>query len=74
MLVLSRKLGERIFIGNEIVVTILQVTGDRVLLGIDCPAPIPVHREEVYRRIRAEQSAKGTAKPSDESKYFSEFA
>jgi len=74
MLVLKRKLGERIIIGNEIVLTVVQVKGRFVRLGIQCPASIPVHREEVYQRIRAEQSAKGTAKPSDKSQYYSEFA
>ena len=55
MLVLSRKPGERIVIGEDIMITIVDVRGDRVRLGFQCPAHIPVHREEVRQRIRAEQ-------------------
>jgi carbon storage regulator len=51
MLVLSRKLGEVITIGKSITVTVLAVDGDRVKLGVAAPAEVPVHREEVYRRI-----------------------
>ncbi len=57
MLVLSRKIGEKVCIGNDITVTVIDVRGDRVRLGFDCPIQIPVHREEVCRRIRAEQPA-----------------
>ena len=48
MLVLSRKLGETIVIGNGITVKVLAVDGDRVKLGVVAPAEVPVHREEVY--------------------------
>ena len=51
MLVLSRKLGEVLVIGNSITVTVVAVDGDRVRLGIVAPAEVPVHREEVYQRI-----------------------
>ncbi len=51
MLVLSRKHGEAITIGEGITITILATDGDRVKLGIVAPAEIPVHRHEVYRRI-----------------------
>ena len=51
MLVLSRKRGEAIVIGNGITVTVLAVDGDRVKLGVVAPAEVPVHREEVYQRI-----------------------
>ena len=51
MLVLSRKRGETITIGNDITVTVLAVDGDRVKLGVVAPAEVPVHREEVYQRI-----------------------
>ncbi len=51
MLVLSRKRGETIVIGNGIAVTVLAVDGDRVKLGIVAPAEVPVHREEVHRKI-----------------------
>ena len=51
MLVLSRKRGEGIAIGNGITVTILGTEGGRVKLGIVAPAEVPVHREEVYQKI-----------------------
>ncbi len=49
MLVLSRKCGERIVIGDTICVTVLQVHGDRVKLGFTGPSEVPIHREEVRR-------------------------
>src|SRR5690242_4156760 len=58
MLVFTRKTGEKVCIGNDIVVTISAISGGRVRLGFDCPAQVPVHREEVYSRIRGEQSPK----------------
>jgi carbon storage regulator len=53
MLVLSRKRGETIVIGNGVTVTVLAVDGDRVKLGIVAPAEVPVHREEVFQRIES---------------------
>lgn len=57
MLVLSRKIGESIVIGNDITVTVIDVRGDRVRLAFECPTQIPVHREEVYRRIHGQRPA-----------------
>jgi len=54
MLVLTRKAGESIVIGSEIRVTVLEMQGRQIRLGIDAPADISVHRGEVYERIRAE--------------------
>ena len=51
MLVLSRKRGERIVIGDGVTVTVLEMRGDRVKLGFNAPAEVPIHREEVYHRI-----------------------
>jgi carbon storage regulator len=48
MLVLSRKFGESIVIGDSITVTVMEVKGERVRLGISAPAEVPVHREEVF--------------------------
>ena len=58
MLVLSRKEGERIQIGDTVSVTVLDVRGGKVRLGIDGPASVPIHREEVYQRIRQEAKQK----------------
>lgn len=52
MLVLSRKKSEQVMIGDDIVVTIVEVRGDKVRLGIDAPAHVPVHRSEVYDAIK----------------------
>ena len=54
MLVLSRRLGETLIIGDEIKVTVLGISGNQVRVGIDAPKNISVHREEVYLRIREE--------------------
>ena len=51
MLVLSRKRGEGIVIGEGVTVTVLDVRGGRVRLGFDGPAEVPIHREEVHQRI-----------------------
>ncbi len=51
MLVLSRKRGEMITIGNGVTVKILAVQGDKVKIGIEAPADVPVHRQEIYERI-----------------------
>ena len=51
MLVLSRKCGEVITIGNGITVMVLAVDGNRVKLGVAAPAEVPVHREEIYQKI-----------------------
>lgn len=55
MLILSRKRGERIRIGDNVTVVVLEVRGSSVRLGFDGPADIPIHREEVHRRIKQER-------------------
>lgn len=54
MLVLSRHRDESIIIGDDIVITIVDIRGDKVRLGIDAPQDIPVHRQEVYEAIQRE--------------------
>ena len=54
MLVLSRKRGERITIGENIVVTVVEVCGSCVRLAFDAPREVPIHRQEIYGRIQAE--------------------
>jgi carbon storage regulator len=58
MLVLSRHRDESIMIGDNIVITVVDVRGDKVRLGIDAPTDIPVHRQEVYDAIQREKNAK----------------
>lgn len=61
MLVLSRHRDESIMIGDNIVITIVDVRGDKVRIGIQAPTNVPVHREEIYEAIKREASvpAKG---------------
>lgn len=55
MLVLSRQRDERIMIGEDIVIMVVDIRGDKVRLGIEAPSQIPVHREEVYQAIQREK-------------------
>jgi carbon storage regulator len=57
MLVLSRQKDESIMIGDDVEITIVDVRGDKVRLGIEAPKSIPVHRKEVYEAIQREKKA-----------------
>lgn len=54
MLVLSRKRDERIIIGGNIVITVIEIRGDKVRLGIQAPSDVPVHRQEIYDALKRE--------------------
>ncbi len=66
MLVLSRHRDESIIIGDNIVITVVDVRGDKVRLGIDAPKEIPVHRQEVYEAIQRERQAEQQQRSSSE--------
>ena len=55
MLILTRRVGETVVIGNNVTVTVLGVKGNQVRLGVKAPKDISVHREEIFERIQAEQ-------------------
>ena len=57
MLVLSRKSGERIVIGENVTITVVAIHGDRVKLGFEAPTSVAIHREEIHHRIHATESA-----------------
>lgn len=57
MLVLSRYKDQSIYIGDDIVVTIVDVRGDRIRLGVEAPANVPVHRQEIYEQIQHEKES-----------------
>jgi carbon storage regulator len=58
MLILTRRVGETVMIGDEVTYTILGVKGDQVRAGINAPKSVGVHREEIYRRIQQERERK----------------
>ena len=59
MLILTRRVGETVVIGNDVDVTVLGVKGNQVRLGVKAPKEIAVHREEIYERICREQKSNG---------------
>ena len=73
MLILTRRVGETVMIGNEVTVTVLGVKGNQVRIGINAPKNVAVHREEIYERIKREQQGQQDDADSPE-KRTSEFA
>lgn len=71
MLILTRRVGETVMIGDEVTITVLGVKGNQVRVGINAPKSVAVHREEIYERIKREQQ--GDA-PGDKPKHTAEYA
>lgn len=61
MLILTRRVGESVVIGEEVTVTVLGVKGNQVRIGINAPKHVAVHREEIFERIKAEQNGDAPA-------------
>jgi carbon storage regulator len=59
MLILTRRIGEKIKIGDDVSITVLGVQGNQVRIGIDAPREVSVHREEIYKRIESEKEPNG---------------
>lgn len=55
MLVLTRRVGERLIIGDDVTISILSIKGNQVRIGIDAPSEVMIHREEIYKRILKER-------------------
>lgn len=68
MLVLSRQKDQTIMIGDDVEITVVDIRGDKVRLGISAPSKIPVHRKEVYEAIKRENQEAANVSPDDISK------
>jgi carbon storage regulator len=65
MLVLTRRAGESVMIGDDVVITVLETRGDVIRLGIQAPRDVQVHREEVYRELQ--DANRAAASPTDDA-------
>lgn len=65
MLILTRRVGETLMIGDEVTVTVLGVKGNQVRIGVNAPKEVAVHREEIYERIKREQQTAHVAAPAN---------
>jgi len=71
MLILTRRVGETVMIGDDVTITVLGVKGNQVRVGINAPKHVAVHREEIYERIKREQQ---TDEVSEEKPTPTEYA
>ena len=67
MLILTRRVGESLIIGDDVTVTVLGVKGNQVRIGVDAPKNVSVHREEIYERIQKEKETGGSGNEPGEA-------
>jgi len=65
MLILTRRVGETVMIGNDVTVTVLGVKGNQVRVGVNAPKTVSVHREEIYERIQREEKGDSAGNDSE---------
>jgi carbon storage regulator len=69
MLILTRRVGETVMIGDDVTITVLGVKGNQVRVGINAPKHVAVHREEIYERIKREQQSDEVAEKPKAAEY-----
>jgi carbon storage regulator len=69
MLILTRRVGETVMIGDDVTITVLGVKGNQVRVGINAPKHVAVHREEIYERIKREQGSDEVAEKPRPAEY-----
>ncbi|MGB5718220.1 MAG: carbon storage regulator CsrA [Gammaproteobacteria bacterium] len=57
MLILTRRVNEKLMVGDDVTVTVLSISGNQVRIGVNAPRHVPVHREEIYEKVKRQESA-----------------
>tara|TARA_B100001175_G_C19038578_1_gene416173 strand:+ start:55 stop:255 length:201 start_codon:yes stop_codon:yes gene_type:complete len=66
MLILTRRIGETLMVGDDVTITVLGVKGNQVRIGVNAPKDVAVHREEIYERIQSEKAGNDTENESSD--------